>query len=93
MRDYEILTLRNLFSVLGWELTPNQVKNDLIEQLESVKEGFLKIKPQMEDLAIKFNEKEMSIEQVAQKLEERLDCEVSVDYAKHLLLMDSVFSW
>jgi hypothetical protein len=93
MKNSEILALRNLFSVLGWENTPNQIKSDFGEQLDSIKEGFLKIKPHVEDLAIKFNEKEIGIEEIARKLGERLDREVSEDYAKHLLLLNSIFTW
>lgn len=93
MRNCTVLALRNLLSVLGWERTPNQVKNEFGEQLESLKEGFFKIKPQIEDLAIKFNEKEMNIGQVAEKLEKRLGCKVPVDHAKHLLLMNLIFPW
>lgn len=93
MEDSEILTLRNLFSVLGWEHTPNQIKSDFGKELESVKEGFLKIKPYIEDLAIKFDEKEIGIEEIARKLGERLGVEVSEDYTKHLLLLNSVFPW
>lgn len=91
LNHFEILAMRNTLAVLGWEHTPDQVKNDFGKQLESVKEGFLKIKPHIEDLAIKFSEREISLEEVARTLGTKLEKMVSVDEVKHLLLMNSIF--
>lgn len=92
VNNREILTLRNVLAVLGWERTPDQIKTEFGEKLDSVREGFSKLRPHIEDLAIKFNERELSLEEVARILGDRLEKTVSVDDVKHLLLMNSIFA-
>lgn len=91
MNKSEIQAVRNLLAISGWEHTPNQIKENFGEQLDLIKEGFLEIKQHITDLATKFNDQEISIEEVAETLATRLEKKVSADYAKHLLLMNSIF--
>lgn len=91
MLKSEILNLRNLFAILGWEHTPDQVKNDFCKELEIVKSKFLQIKPLIPDLLIGFDEKEITLEDFSKELENRIGTKVSIDHAKQLLIMNSIF--
>jgi Ca2+-binding EF-hand superfamily protein len=89
LNKQEISNIRNVFAQLGWEYTPDQVEQ--IKELKSLKEEFLKVKPVVQELKERMDNKEIDFEEFVISLGKRFNGNCSEDQAKHLLLLNCFF--